>query len=165
MTASVAGSPERTAIAMTVNGRTVHCDIEPRRSLIDVLRRDLGLTGTLVGCETGACGSCTVLADGAAVRSCLMLAVEAAGSELLTVEGLSTGPGLTPLQTAFADHHALQCGACTPGMLMLATQLLADEPDASEHRIREAVSANLCRCTGYATIIQAIVAAQGQLDG
>jgi len=129
-------------------------------SLADCLRDTLGLTGTHLGCEHGVCGACTVIVDGAAVRSCLMLAVQAEGAQVITVEGLSREDSLTPLQAAFRKHHALQCGFCTPGMLTTAHALLTDEPDASEERIREVLSGNLCRCTGYIPIIQAVLEAR-----
>src|SRR5439155_15524702 len=132
-------------------------------SLADLLRRDLGLTGTTVGCELGSCGTCTVLADGEPVRACLMLAVQADGKQIETVESLAAAGGLNPLQRAFRDCGALQCGFCTPGFLMLGTELLRREPDPTREQVRECVAANLCRCTGYAPIIEAIgaVAADG----
>jgi aerobic-type carbon monoxide dehydrogenase small subunit (CoxS/CutS family) len=144
-----------------VNGRAAAVEVEPRRSLADCLRHDVGLTGTHIGCEHGVCGACTVIVDGAAVRSCLMLAVQAEGAEITTVEGLGGDPELTPLQAAFRKHHALQCGYCTPGMLMTAHALLRAEPDADEARIREVLSGNLCRCTGYLPIIAAVLDARG----
>jgi aerobic-type carbon monoxide dehydrogenase small subunit (CoxS/CutS family) len=147
-------------VAFTVNSKRVALEVEPRTSLADCLRDQLGLTGTHLGCEHGVCGACTVILDGAAVRSCLMLAVQADGSEIITVEGLSRDDGLTPLQTAFKKHHALQCGFCTPGMLTTAHALLCEEPDASEERIRSVLSGNLCRCTGYIPIVEAILEAR-----
>jgi carbon-monoxide dehydrogenase small subunit len=143
-----------------VNGSVVEAQTEARTTLADCLRHELGLTGTHVGCEHGVCGACTVIVDGAAVRSCLMLAVQAADSTVVTVEGLSPREGLSPLQAAFRQHHALQCGFCTPGMLTTAHALLTTEPDASEARIRDVLSGNLCRCTGYIPIVQAVIAAQ-----
>jgi carbon-monoxide dehydrogenase small subunit len=143
-------------VELTVNGQRFERRVEPRISLADFLRDELQLTGTKLGCEHGVCGACTVLVDGAAVRSCLMLAVQARGGEITTVEGLGTGPELTPLQEAFHRHHALQCGFCTAGMLMTATALLRDTPSPGREEIREALSANLCRCTGYQTIIDAV---------
>src|SRR5712675_3376286 len=143
-----------------VNGQDVDLDVEPRLTLADCLRHRLRLTGTHLGCEHGVCGACTVIVDGAAVRSCLMLAVQADGSTVVTVEGLSTEEALTPLQTAFRKHHALQCGFCTPGMLTTAHALLSDEPDADEARIRSVLSGNLCRCTGYIPIIDAVLDAR-----
>ena len=152
------------AVTLTVNGaeRSGHCPA--RRSLADFLRKDLGLTGTHVGCEHGVCGACTVLVDGAAVRGCLMLAVQAAGRSVETVEGLAAADGtLSPLQQAFADHHALQCGFCTPGILMTLVEVLRDSPDAEETEMREALSGNLCRCTGYQNIIDAALSAAAAL--
>src|SRR3954463_11292297 len=143
-----------------VNGDVYPLDVEPRRILADVLREDCRLTGTHLGCEHGVCGACTVIVDGEAVRACLMLAVQAEGSRITTVEGLSQEEGLTPLQTAFKKHHALQCGFCTPGMLTTAHALLSDEPEASEERIRSVLSGNLCRCTGYIPIVEAILEAR-----
>ena len=147
-------------VNFTVNGRPVQVDVEPRTILVDCLRSTLRLTGTHIGCEHGVCGACTVIIDGAAVRACLMLAVQAEGSHTVTVEGLSRADGLTPLQTAFRKHHALQCGFCTPGMLTTAHALLSEEPDADEARIRSVLSGNLCRCTGYIPIIEAVLEAR-----
>ena len=147
-------------VAFEVNGKSVSVDVEPRTSLADCLRDQLRLTGTHLGCEHGVCGACTVIVDGEAVRACLMLAVQAEGSRITTVEGLSQEEGLTPLQTAFKKHHALQCGFCTPGMLTTAHALLSEEPDASEERIRSVLSGNLCRCTGYIPIVEAILEAR-----
>jgi aerobic-type carbon monoxide dehydrogenase small subunit (CoxS/CutS family) len=146
--------------SFTVNGNPVEVDVEPRTSLADCLRYALRLTGTHIGCEHGVCGACTVIVDGAAVRSCLMLAVQAERSSIVTVEGLSEEDGLTPLQTAFRKHHALQCGFCTPGMLTTAHALLTDEPGADEARIRSVLSGNLCRCTGYIPIVDAVLEAR-----
>lgn len=143
-------------IEMKVNGKTVHADIAPRVTLADFLRHELKLTGTHVACEHGVCGSCTVLVDGKAVRSCLMLAVQAEDREVVTVEGLTPEDGLSPLQESFHQHHALQCGFCTPGFLTTAHALLSEEPDASDERIREVLTGNLCRCTGYVNIIEAV---------
>ena len=143
-----------------LNGEPVTIDVEPRLHLADCLREMLGKTGTHLGCEHGVCGACTVIVDGAAVRSCLMLAVQADGSTVVTVEGLSTEEALTPLQTAFRKHHALQCGFCTPGMLTTAHALLTEEPDADADRIRSALSGNLCRCTGYIPIVEAVLEAR-----
>ena len=161
-------------IELTVNGERHDLAIEPRRTLVDVLRHDLGLTGTHVGCEHGICGACTVLVDGAPARACLMFAVQAEGAEIRTVESLAAPDGtLSDLQQAFSAHHGLQCGFCTPGFLMLAEGYLAERPDASKEEIREVVASNLCRCTGYQTIVEAIddcagrrrAALQAQLDG
>ena len=143
-----------------VNGKPVSVNVEARTTLADCLRHHLRLTGTHVGCEHGVCGACTVLVDGAAVRSCLMLAVQADGRQVTTVEGLSNDEALTPLQASFRKHHALQCGFCTPGMLTTAHALLSEEPDADEARIRSVLSGNLCRCTGYIPIIEAVLEAR-----
>jgi aerobic-type carbon monoxide dehydrogenase small subunit (CoxS/CutS family) len=148
------------SVAFTVNGKPVEVDVEPRTSLADCLRYALRLTGTHVGCEHGVCGACTVIVDGAAVRACLMLAVQAEGSSIVTVEGLSQDDGLTPLQTAFRKHHALQCGFCTPGILTTTHALLSEEPDADEARIRSVLAGNLCRCTGYIPIVEAVLDAR-----
>jgi carbon-monoxide dehydrogenase small subunit len=148
-------------ITLTINDKLRSGTVEARTSLADFLRHGLGLTGTHLGCEHGVCGACTVLVDGAAVRSCLMLAVQAHGTDVTTVEGLA-GPDdgtLNPLQAAFWEHHGLQCGYCTPGILMTLTQVLRDNPDPSDDDLREALSGNLCRCTGYAGIIWAARAA------
>jgi aerobic carbon-monoxide dehydrogenase small subunit len=142
-------------VSFTVNGRREQIDVEPRRTLADALRDDLGLTGTHLGCEQGVCGACTVLLDGEPIRSCLMLAVQADGSSLTTVEGLA-GDGLHPLQQAFADCHGLQCGFCTPGFLISALHLLTENPDPSREEIRAGLSGNICRCTGYAGIVDAV---------
>jgi aerobic-type carbon monoxide dehydrogenase small subunit (CoxS/CutS family) len=157
---------KKTHVTTTVNGRETEFLCEPRQSLLEVLRDELQLTGTKLGCEHGVCGACTVLVGGDAVRSCLMLAVQADGCSVTTVEGLSSGRELTALQEAFHRHHALQCGFCTAGFLMTATALLQRSPSADAEEIREAMSANLCRCTGYQTIIEAVaeVAADGSRD-
>ena len=149
-------------IALTVNGRRCEAEVEDRMHLGDFLRRELRLTGTHLGCEHGACGACTVLVDGAAVRSCLMLAVQARGTEVTTVEGLAADGKLSPLQRAFREHHALQCGFCTPGMLMSLTAWLRDNPAPAEREVREALSGNICRCTGYQPIVAAALAAAGE---
>ena len=143
-----------------VNGKPVTLDVAPRLTLVDCLRHDLGLTGTHIGCEHGVCGACTVMIDGAAVRACLVLAVQADGAAVQTVESLATEPALAPLQASFRRHHALQCGYCTPGMLMTAHALLSHEPEADEARIRDALSGNLCRCTGYLGIVEAVLEAR-----
>jgi carbon-monoxide dehydrogenase small subunit len=152
-------------VRATVNGRPLELAVEPRRLLADVLREDAHLTGTHLGCEHGVCGACTVLVDGEPARSCLMLAVQADGAEITTVEGLtSDGAGLHPLQEAFRDHHALQCGFCTPGFLMSALHLLRERPDIEdEEEIREALAGNLCRCTGYSNIVDAVRDAAGRM--
>jgi carbon-monoxide dehydrogenase small subunit len=144
------------AIKVTVNGATYEKSIEPRLLLADFLRHTLGLTGTHVGCEHGVCGACTVLVDGDSMRSCLLFAVQLDGCKVETVEGLGTVAQLSPLQESFREHHALQCGFCTPGMLMTATDLLRKYPLATDEEIREGLSGNLCRCTGYQNIVAAI---------
>jgi len=149
------------SIRLTVNGTVYERTVAVRMTLADFLREDLNLTGTHLGCEHGVCGACTILYNGEAVRACLMLAVQADGAELMTVEGLAQGDTLHPLQQAFQDHHALQCGFCTPGFLMTAYALLQETPHPSRDEVREAIAGNLCRCTGYAPIIQAIVHASG----
>jgi carbon-monoxide dehydrogenase small subunit len=143
-----------------LNGKPVTVDVEPRLHLADCLREVLGQTGTHLGCEHGVCGACTVIVDDAAVRACLILTVQVEGSRIVTVEGLSNEEALTPLQTAFRKHHALQCGFCTPGMLTTAHALLTEEPDANADRIRAALSGNLCRCTGYIPIVEAVLEAR-----
>jgi carbon-monoxide dehydrogenase small subunit len=142
-------------VSFTVNGRRERIDVEPRRTLADALRDDLGLTGTHLGCEQGVCGACTVLLDGEPIRACLMLAVQADGFSLTTVEGLAR-ESLHPLQQAFADCHGLQCGFCTPGFLISALHLLTESPDPSREEIRAGLSGNICRCTGYAGIVDAV---------
>jgi aerobic carbon-monoxide dehydrogenase small subunit len=151
-------------VSMVVNGRSVEGDVEPRRLLADFLREDAHLYGTHLGCEHGVCGACTILLDGEPVRSCLMLAVQADGAELTTVEGLAGDDGLHPLQEAFSEHHALQCGFCTPGFLLTSLYLIREHPDLDdEDEIREALSGNLCRCTGYQNIVAAVRDAAGRL--
>jgi aerobic carbon-monoxide dehydrogenase small subunit len=147
------------SIYLTVNGTAYERTVAVRMTLADFLREELNLTGTHLGCEHGVCGACTILYNGAAVRSCLMLAVQADGAELMTVEGLAQGDTLHPLQQAFQEHHALQCGFCTPGFLMTAYALLQETPYPSRDEVREAIAGNICRCTGYAPIVQAIVQA------
>ncbi|NYZ13698.1 (2Fe-2S)-binding protein [Azospirillum sp. RWY-5-1] len=154
------------AVALRVNGRTFQGRCEPRTHLADFLRHELGLTGTHVGCEHGVCGACTVLVDGRAVRGCLMLAAQADGAEVRTVEGLAAADGtLHPLQAAFVEAHALQCGFCTPGILMTLVEVLNDTPDADEAEMREALSGNLCRCTGYQNIVKAALTAAKAVSG
>jgi carbon-monoxide dehydrogenase small subunit len=143
-----------------VNGKPVEVNVEPRMTLADCLRGVLRLTGTHLGCEHGVCGACTVLLDGEAVRSCLMLAVQAEGRSVTTVEGLSNDDDLTPLQKSFRRHHALQCGFCTPGMITTAHALLTEEPDCDADRVREVLSGNICRCTGFVSIVEAVLDAR-----
>jgi len=150
---------EVVTVRLTVNGVTREGRCEPRKLLVDFLREDLQLTGTHVGCEHGICGACTILLNGQAARSCIMLAVQADGAELVTVEGLMQNGKLHPLQEAFREHHALQCGFCTPGMLLTALDLLRTNPTPTEAEIREGLSAVLCRCTGYQGIVNAVRAA------
>ncbi len=146
----------KTEIKLTVNGQEVEGTVEPRRLLIHFLREDLGLTGPHIGCETSHCGACTVDLNGKSVKACTVFAVQADGGELLTVEGMAQGGELHPLQAAFAEDHGLQCGFCTPGMLIRAQRLLAENPDPSDKEIRWGISGNLCRCTGYQNIVKAI---------
>jgi len=146
-------------VAVSVNGRHYREEVEPRLLLSDFLRHGLGLTGTHVGCEHGVCGACTVRLEGVAVRSCLLLAVQAQGCEIVTVEGLAGVGELTPLQEAFRRHHALQCGFCTPGILISALFLLEQNPDPTEEEVRAELAGHLCRCTGYAPIVDSILAA------
>ena len=147
---------ERVAVRLTVNGRPVEQVVEARRSLADFLREDLGLTGTHVGCEHGVCGACTVLVDGRSARSCLLFAAQLEGRGVTTIEGLTPPEGLSPLQESFRVCHAMQCGFCTPGMIVTTTELLAQEPAPTTEAIREAISGNLCMCTGYVNIVRAI---------
>src|SRR6266545_1679170 len=152
------------AISVAVNGETYEHEVDARRLLVHFLRDDLDLTGTHVGCDTGNCGACTVLLDGKAVKSCMLLAVQADGSQITTVEGLAPDGELAPLQRSFSQHHALQCGYCTPGMLVSATSLLEQNPTPSEDEIRQALQGNICRCTGYVNIVHAVKAvADGEL--
>lgn len=143
-------------ITVTVNGVEHRREVEPRRLLVDFVRSELGLTGTHIGCDTTSCGACTVLFDGVPVKSCTLFAVQADGHELTTVEGLRQGGELSPVQAAFKEHHGLQCGFCTPGMMLVGTALLASNPDPTEEDVRWALSGNICRCTGYANIVTAI---------
>lgn len=143
-------------VRLKVNGREYEREIEPRMTLVDFLRHELGLTGTHVGCEHGVCGACTIIRDGEAVRSCLMLAVQADGAELRTVEGLAGPEDLHPVQQAFIEKHGLQCGFCTPGFLMSTIELLETTTEPSEEQIREAIGGNICRCTGYQSILESV---------
>ncbi len=148
----------RQDLELKVNGQFYEVFVEPWKSLVEVLREELGLTGVKVACDTGDCGSCTVLIDGKAVKSCLMLAPQARGKEITTIEGLATEEGLHPLQEAFIEHFAVQCGYCTPGMILKAKALLDESPYATEDEIRVGLSGNLCRCTGYVKIVDAVLA-------
>jgi carbon-monoxide dehydrogenase small subunit len=148
-------------VSFTVNGVPRELDLEPRELLVYVLRERLGLTGTNVGCDTSSCGSCTVLVNGESVKSCTMLGVQADGVEVTTIEGLAGNGTLHPMQQAFHEHHGLQCGYCTPGMILAAVSLLSENPKPSEPEIRLALEGNLCRCTGYHNIVKAIQAAAG----
>jgi carbon-monoxide dehydrogenase small subunit len=147
---------EKTPITLHINGRDYDIAVEARRTLVDAIREDCGQTGTHIGCEHGVCGACTIILDGEPVRACLMFAVQADGKAIRTVEGLADGDTLHPMQQAFMDHHALQCGFCTPGFLMLAVSVLEREPDISDEGLIDVLSSNLCRCTGYQNIIKAV---------
>jgi len=153
------------SVKFEVNGKPVEVEVEPRMTLADCLRHELRLTGTHLGCEHGVCGACTVIVDGAAVRSCLMLAVQAEGAKVVTVEGLSNDDDLTPLQKSFRKHHALQCGFCTPGMVMSALDLVKNNPKPTDREIREYLEGNLCRCTGYHNIVLAIAEGAAVMRG
>jgi carbon-monoxide dehydrogenase small subunit len=150
---------DRRRIKLRINGNEAEREVETRMTLADFLRLEMELTGTHLGCEHGVCGACTVLVDGQSARSCLMLAVQAAGREVTTVEGLAVGGALNPLQQAFWENHGLQCGFCTPGMLMTLTEFLQSNPDPSEAQVRDAISGNICRCTGYQSIVASALAA------
>ena len=153
-------------VAFDVNGKSCsRHNVEARRTLADFLREDMSLTGTHLGCEHGACGACTVLIDGAPARACLTLAAQANGAQVMTVEGLANGAVLHPLQRAFKDKHALQCGFCTPGFLVAAAALLTENPDPTELQVREYLSGNICRCTGYQFIVAAVLAAAAEING
>jgi len=152
---------EKISITAIINGAKHSATVEPRRSLVDFLRHDVGLVGTHVGCEHGVCGACTVMLDGRTVRSCLLFAAQADGSEVTTIEGIGTDEALHPLQAAFQQHHALQCGFCTPGMILAAIELLRDNAEPSDEEIRVGLSGNLCMCTGYVNIVRAVRAAVG----
>ena len=159
MNASAATAARSKTVTIEVNGVSYERDVEARRLLIHFLRDDLDLTGSHVGCDTGNCGACSVLVDGALVKSCMMLAVQADGAKIETVEGLAQDGELNALQQSFSDHHALQCGYCTPGMLMSATALLRENGSPSDEEIRRGIQGNICRCTGYVNIVEAIKAA------
>ncbi len=149
-------------ISLTVNGASQSHDVEPRLLLVHYLRDVVGLTGTNVGCDTSSCGACTIHVDGESVKSCTMLAVQADGTDIMTIEGLANGDQLHPMQTAFRENHGLQCGFCTPGMVMAAVGLLNENPKPTEAEVREGLEGNLCRCTGYHNIVKAVLAASGQ---
>ena len=154
---------DRHDITLAINGQAYAISVEARRTLADAIREECGQTGTHLGCEHGVCGTCTVIVDGAPVRSCLMFAVQCDGASIRTVEGLADGGEPHPLQRAFMEHHALQCGFCTPGFLMLAVGVLEREPDIGDEDLLDALSSNLCRCTGYANIVKAVRAAAAQM--
>jgi aerobic carbon-monoxide dehydrogenase small subunit len=154
---------DKTDITLTINGRKHAIRVEPRKTLVDAIRDDCGQTGTHIGCEHGVCGTCTVVIDGEAMRACLMFAVQAQGKDIRTIEGLGTPDNLHPLQRAFISHHALQCGFCTPGFLMLAANALEQNPDIDDEELLDVLSSNLCRCTGYQNIIKAVRAARDEM--
>ena len=152
-------------VALTVNGAARDDEVEPRLLLVHYLREVLGLTGTNVGCDTSSCGACTVLVDGESVKSCTMLAVQADGADVTTIEGLATDGVMHPMQEAFREQHGLQCGFCTPGMVMAAVSLLEEHPNPTEDQVRHGLEGNLCRCTGYHNIVKAVLSASGQKVG
>jgi carbon-monoxide dehydrogenase small subunit len=152
-------------VSLNINGRDYTARVEPRKTLVDVIRDDCGQTGTHIGCEHGVCGACTVILEGEAVRSCLMFAVQASGKRIRTVEGLADGDKLHPLQEAFIAHHGLQCGFCTPGFLMLAVNALERNPQITDEEILDLLASNLCRCTGYKNIIMAVRSAAAEMRG
>jgi aerobic carbon-monoxide dehydrogenase small subunit len=154
-----------THVAVTVNGAVREADVEPRTLLVYLLRETLGLTGTNVGCDTSSCGSCTVMLDGESVKSCTLLAVQADGREITTIEGMADGDAMHPLQDSFHRNHGLQCGYCTPGMIMAAASFLKENPAPTEEDVREALEGNLCRCTGYQNIVTSILDAAGSMSG
>jgi len=156
--------PDRVKINVTVNGRAHEAEVEPRTTLVDFLRTQLQLTGTHVGCEHGVCGACTILWNGRSVRSCIMLAVQADGSELTTIEGMSDGAELHPIQQAFIEEHGLQCGFCTPGFVMAVRELLERSPDPTEEEIKDYLGGQICRCTGYQTIHSAVKSAARKMQ-
>jgi aerobic carbon-monoxide dehydrogenase small subunit len=151
------------SVSMTINGQSVTRDVEARTLLVELLRQDLGLTGTHVGCDTSQCGACVVHVDGKSVKACTLLAVQADGAQITTIEGLARNGELHPMQAAFREHHALQCGFCTPGMIMSAVDLVQTNPNPSEQQIREWLEGNICRCTGYHNIVKAIAAAAAEM--
>jgi carbon-monoxide dehydrogenase small subunit len=155
---------QRQDITLTVNGRTAEVSVEPRKLLVDVLREDLGFVGTHVGCEQGVCGTCTILVNGRSIRSCITFAVQADGADIQTVESLADGAEMHPLQEEFWEKQGLQCGYCTPGMLMRCVELLEENPSPTLHEVREGIAGNLCRCTGYQFICEAVVAASERMQ-
>jgi carbon-monoxide dehydrogenase small subunit len=157
-------APNLVRVSLEVNRRPFEAEVEPRKTLADFLREELGFTGVNLGCEHGVCGACSVLLDGAVVRSCILLAVQADGSNVTTIEGLAEGEKLHPVQQGFLDHHALQCGFCTPGMVLAAVDLLGRCPRPTDTQIREALSGNLCMCTGYVNIVRAVAAAAQRME-
>ncbi|MDE0138571.1 MAG: (2Fe-2S)-binding protein [Acidimicrobiia bacterium] len=150
---------ENMSVVINVNGAGRAVSVEPRKTLADAIREDLGLTGTHLGCEHGVCGACTILLDGEVVRSCLMLAVQADGAEITTIEGIADGDDLHPMQSAFSEYHGLQCGFCTPGMILAGIDVVSRNPDPSPQEIREEMGGNICRCTGYQKIVESVQAA------
>ncbi len=156
---------DKVDITLNINGRDYPIRVEPRKTLVDAIREDCGQTGTHIGCEHGICGTCTIILDDEAVRSCLMFAIQAQGKKIRTIEGLGTPDNLHPLQRAFIAHHGLQCGFCTPGFLMLAADMLEHRPDVSDEELLDVLSSNLCRCTGYQNIIKAVKAARDEMRG
>ncbi|MCJ2531510.1 MAG: (2Fe-2S)-binding protein [Candidatus Thermoplasmatota archaeon] len=159
------GEPKLHHVALTVNDEPYERDIEARVLLVDFLRDDLRLTGAHVGCDTGHCGACTVVVNGRAIKSCSMFAVQADGADVLTIEGLASDGELHPLQRSFSENHGLQCGFCTPGLIMTAYELLDRNPDPTEAQVREGISGNLCRCTGYVNVVKAVLATAGAKEG
>ncbi len=159
------GDPSVTNVTVTVNGQSRQADVEPRTLLVYFLREHLGLTGTNVGCDTSTCGSCTVLLDGESVKACTLLAAQADGREVTTIEAMADGDELHPIQSAFHRNHGLQCGYCTPGMVMAAASFLKENPSPTEEEVRESIEGNLCRCTGYQNIVKSILDAAGSMSG
>jgi carbon-monoxide dehydrogenase small subunit len=157
--------PESSLLELVVNGERRSLDVEPRTLLVHALRDGLGLTGAHIGCDTSQCGACTVLVDGRAVKSCTVLALQAEGTEVTTIEGLASDGAMHPIQRAFVEHHGLQCGFCTPGMILTAVDLLSRNPDPADETIRHALRGNLCRCTGYQSVVESIRAAGAELRG
>ena len=155
---------ETRSIVLNVNGTSRTISVEPRKTLADAIREDLGLTGTHLGCEHGVCGACTVLFDGEVVRSCLLFAVQAEGAEITTIEGIGDGDALHPMQRAFSEYHGLQCGFCTPGMILAGIDVLSRNPDPSRQEIREEMGGNICRCTGYQKIVESVQAAAAEMS-